>query len=160
MLLLRTQMSRRDFLIQTMFSGGRRLLPQQVEQAIFAVEREHSLNASETGTKKFLVALAMRHLIEHEGGTIIRCIYTSPKSALGQFEQEFIDHGYRTFVLRHGNDVIPTDVNTVLVANSTMLVTHRDQLRSWCPLLVVLDEAVAFKTATAARTKAVYGDTL
>jgi SNF2 family DNA or RNA helicase len=33
-------------------------------------------------------------------------------------------------------------------------------LRSWRPLLVVLDEAVAFKTATAARTKAVYGDAL
>jgi hypothetical protein len=41
-----------------------------------------------------------------------------------------------------------------------MIVTHRDQLRSWSPLLVVLDEAVAFKTATAARTKAVYGDAL
>jgi hypothetical protein len=79
---------------------------------------------------------------------------------LGQFEQEFIDHGYRTFVLRHGNDVVPADVDTVLVVNSTMVVTHRDQLRSWCPLLVVLDEAVAFKTATAARTKAVYGDAL
>src|SRR5262249_55011862 len=38
--------------------------------------------------------------------------------------------------------------------------THRDQLRSWRPHLVVLDEAVAFKTATAARTKAVYGDAL
>src|SRR5262249_7997150 len=57
-------------------------------------------------------------------------------------------------------DVISTDVDTVLVANSTMLVTHRDQLRSWRPLLAVLDEAVAFKTATAARTKAVYGDAL
>jgi len=63
-------------------------------------------------------------------------------------------------VLRHGNDVVPVDVDTVLVANSTMVVTHRDQLRSWRPLLVVLDEAVAFKTATAARTKAVYGDAL
>ena len=52
-----------------------------------------------------------------------------PKSALGQFEQEFTDHGYRTFVLRHGNDAIPADADTVLVANSTMLVTHRDQLR-------------------------------
>ena len=41
-----------------------------------------------------------------------------------------------------------------------MVVTHRDQLRSWRPLLVVLDEAAAYKTATAARTKAVYGDTL
>jgi hypothetical protein len=41
-----------------------------------------------------------------------------------------------------------------------MLVTHRDQLRSWRPLLVVLDEAAAFKTATATRTKAVYGDAL
>src|SRR5262249_2163928 len=80
--------------------------------------------------------------------------------ALGQFEKEFIDQGYRTFVLRHGTDVIPVDINTVLVANSTMIVTHRDQLRSWSPELVVLDEAVAFKTATAARTKAVYGDSL
>jgi SNF2 family DNA or RNA helicase len=41
-----------------------------------------------------------------------------------------------------------------------MVVTHRGQLRSWGPLLVVLDEAVAFKTAVAARTKAVYGDAL
>src|SRR5262249_60030898 len=47
-----------------------------------------------------------------------------------------------------------------VVANSTMLVTHREQLRSWHPHLVVLDEAVAFKTATAERTKAVYGDAL
>src|SRR5262249_57970896 len=54
----------------------------------------------------------------------------------------------------------PADVNTVLVANSAMLVTHREQLRSWHPHLVVLDEAVAFKTAIAARTKAVYGDAL
>src|SRR5262249_35007343 len=40
------------------------------------------------------------------------------------------------------------------------LATHREQLRSWHPHLVVLDEAVAFKTATAARTRAVYGDAL
>ena len=63
-------------------------------------------------------------------------------------------------MLRHGHDVIPADVDTVLVANSAMVVTHRDQLRNWRPLLVVLDEAAAFKTATAARTKAVYGDAL
>jgi hypothetical protein len=153
-------MNREDFLTQARFSGDRRLLPHQVKQAIFAVERKRSLNASETGTGKFLVALATRRLIEHEASRIVKCLYTCPKSALGQFEQEFIDHGYRTFVLRHGSDVIPADVDTVLVANSTMLVTHREQLRGWCPLLVVLDEAVAFKTATAARTKAVYGDTL
>src|SRR5262245_45864214 len=153
-------MNRQDFLTQAHFSEDRRLLPHQIEQAIFAVERARSLNASETGTGKFLVALAMRIVVEHEAGHISKCLYTCPKSALGQFEQEFIDHGYRTFVLRHGNDVIPTDVDTVLVANSTMVVTHRDQLRSWCPLLVVLDEAVAFKTATAARTKAVYGNAL
>src|SRR5262249_36093538 len=42
----------------------------------------------------------------------------------------------------------------------TMIVTHRDQLRSWRPLLVILDEAAAFKTATAARTRAVYGNSL
>jgi hypothetical protein len=153
-------MNREDFLAQIVFSGDRRLLPHQVKQAIFAVERKRSLNASETGTGKFLVALAMRLLIEHEAGHIVKCLYACPKSALGQFEQEFIDHGYRTFVLRHGSDVIPDDVDTVLVANSTMLVMHREQLRSWCPLLVVLDEAVAFKTVTAARTKAVYGDAL
>src|SRR5262245_8944944 len=153
-------MDRQDFLTGAVFSGDRRLLPHQIKQVIFAVERARSLNASETGTGKFLVALAMRLLVEHEAGHIVKCLYTSPKSALGQFEQEFIDHGYRTFVLRHGNDVIPADADTVLVANSTMIVTHRDQLRSWCPVLVVLDEAVAFKTATAARTKAVYGDAL
>ena len=153
-------MDRQDFLTQAHFSGNRRLLPHQITQAIFAVERARSLNASETGTGKFLVALAMRRLIEREAGRNVKCLYTCPKSALGQFEQEFIDHGYRTFVLRHGNDVVPVDVDTVLVANSTMVVTHRDQLRSWRPLLVVLDEAVAFKTATAARTKAVYGDAL
>ena len=153
-------MDRQDFLTQAHFSGNRRLLPHQITQAIFAVERARSLNASETGTGKFLVALAMRRLIEREAGRNVKCLYTCPKSALGQFEQEFIDHAYRTFVLRHGNDVVPVDVDTVLVANSTMVVTHRDQLRSWRPLLVVLDEAVAFKTATAARTKAVYGDAL
>jgi Helicase conserved C-terminal domain len=156
----RYTMNRRDFLTQVVFSGDRRLLPHQVEQAIFAVERARSLNASETGTGKFLVALAMRRLVEREAGHIAKYLHTCPKTALGQFEQEFIDHGYRTFVLRHGNDVIPADVDTVLVANSAMVVTHRDQLRNWCPLLVVLDEAVAFKTATAARTKAVYGDAL
>jgi hypothetical protein len=134
-------MNRQAFLTQTVFSGDRRLLPHQVEQAVFAVERKRSLNASETGTGKFLVALAMRLLIKCEAGHIVRCLYTCPKSALGPFEQEFVDHCYRTFVLRHGHDVIPADVDTVLVANSTMLVIHRDQLRSWCPVLVVLDEA-------------------
>jgi hypothetical protein len=153
--------SRQEFLTQTTFSEGRRLLPHQIQQAIFAVERARSLNASETGTGKFLVALAARLLIEREaGGAVVRCLYTCPKSALGQFEQEFIDHGYRTFVLRRGNDVIAGDRDTVLVANSTLLVTHRDQLRKWSPRLVVLDEAAAFKTATAARTRAVYGDAL
>jgi hypothetical protein len=152
--------NRQDFLTQAHFSGNRRLLPHQIQQAVFAVEHARSLNASETGTGKFLVALATRRLIEHEAGHSVKCLYTSPKTALGQFEQEFIDHDYQTFVLRHGNDVVPADVDTVLVANSTMLVTHRDQLRSWGPLLAVLDEAVAFKTATAARTKAVYGDAL
>jgi SNF2 family DNA or RNA helicase len=155
-----THSDRRDFLTQAVFSEDRRLLPHQIEHAIFAVERERSLNASETGTGKFLVAMAMRRLIEHEDGHIVKCLYTCPKSALGQFEQEFIDHGYRTFVLRHGSDVIPADADTALVANSTMLVTHRNQLRSWCPSLVVLDEAAAFKTANAARTKTVYGDAL
>jgi hypothetical protein len=153
-------MNQRDFLTQTVFSEDRRLLPHQIEQAIFAVERRHSLNASETGTGKFLVALAARRLIERVTGHVVKCIYTSPKTALAQFEQEFIDHGYRTFVLRHGSDALHDDADTVLVANSTMLVTHREQLRSWCPTLVVLDEAAAFKTATAARTRAVYGDAL
>jgi hypothetical protein len=153
-------MNRQDFLTQVVFSEDRRLLPHQIEQAIFAVERRRSLNASETGTGKFLVAMAMRLLVEHEAGHVVKCLYTCPKSALGQFEQEFTDHDYRTFTLRHGSDAIPADINTVLVANSTMVVTHRDQLRSWRPLLVVLDEAAAFKTATAARTRAVYGDAL
>ena len=81
--------ARQDFLTQAVFSGDRRLLPHQVEQAIFAVERARSLNASETGTGKFLVALAMRLLIEHEAGHIVKCLYTCPKTALGQFEQEF-----------------------------------------------------------------------
>ena len=58
-----------------------------MQQAIFAVERQRSLNASETGTGKFLVALAARRLIEHETGHVVKCIYTCPKSALGQFEQ-------------------------------------------------------------------------
>ena len=153
-------MDRRDFLTQAAFHGERRLLLHQIEQAIFAVERKRSLNASETGTGKFLVALAMRRLIEHEADHVVRCLYTSPKSALGQFEQEFVDHGYKTFVLRHGHDVIPADADTVLVANSAMVVVHRTQLRGWSPLLVVLDEAAAYKTAIAARTKAVYGDAL
>ena len=148
------------FLAQTVFSENRRLLPHQIEQAIFAFDRKRSLNASETGTGKYLVALAMRRLVEHETGRIVKCLYMSPKSALGQFEQEFIDHGYRTFVLRHGHDVIPIDVDTVLVANSTMVVTHRDQLRSWHPVVAVLDECTAYKTADARRTKAVYGDAL
>src|SRR5215831_8811785 len=155
-----TEMDRRDFLTQIVFSGDRRLLPHQINQAIFAIERERSVNASETGTGKFLVALAMRLLIEHEAGHRVRCLYSCPKSALGQFEQEFVDHGYLTFVLRHGSDVVPADADTVLTANSTMLVTHRDQLRSWRPLLAVLDEASAFKTATAARTRAIYGDAI
>jgi SNF2 family DNA or RNA helicase len=153
-------MNLQDFLTQLVFSGDRRLLPHQIEQAIFAVERERSLNASETGTGKFLGALAMRRLVEREAGRTVRCLYTCPKSALGQFEREFVDHGYRTFVLRHGNDVIPAEVDTVLVANSTMVVTHRDQLLSWRPLLAVLDEAAAYKNPDAARTKAVYGDAL
>ena len=156
----RVSMHRQDFLTRAVFSGDRRLLPHQVKQAVFAVERKRSLNASDTGTGKFLVAMAVRLLIEHEAGQIVKVVYTCPKTALGQFEQEFIDHGYRTFTLRHGSDAIPADVDTVLVANSTMLVTHRQQLRDWCPTLVVLDEAAAFKTATAARTKAVYGDAL
>jgi SNF2 family DNA or RNA helicase len=155
-----TTSARRDFLKQVVFSEGRRLLPHQIDQAIFAVERKRSLNASETGSGKFLVALATRRLIEHEAGRAVACLFTSPKSALGQFEKEFADHGYKPFVLRHGGDVIPVDVDTVLVANSTMLVTHRDQLRRWRPQLIVLDEAQALKTATAARTKAVYGDSL
>jgi len=155
-----SETSRRDFLAQIIFSEDRKLLPHQIEQAIFAIELKRSLNASETGTGKFLVAAAARILIEQEAGHVVKCLYTSPKSALGQFEQEFIDRDYRTFVLRHGNDAIPADTDTVLVANSTMLVTHREQLRDWDPSLVVLDEASAFKTATAARTKAIYGDAL
>jgi SWI/SNF-related matrix-associated actin-dependent regulator 1 of chromatin subfamily A len=102
----------------------------------------------------------MRRLIEHEAGAIVKCLYTCPKSALGQFESEFVNHNYRTFVLRHGSDAVPADADTVLVANSTMLVTHRDQLRSWHPSIAVIDEASAFKNATAARTRAVYGDSL
>ena len=153
-------MDRREFLMRTVFSEDRRLLPHQIEQAVFAVEKKRSLNTSETGTGKFLTALALRLLIEREAGRISRCLYTCPKSALGQFEKEFRDRSYSTFALRRGNDVIPADADTVLTANSAMVVTHRDQLRSWNPRLVVLDEAVAYKTATAARTKAVYGDTL
>jgi SNF2 family DNA or RNA helicase len=158
--MMEPEISRRDFLAQVTFSEDRKLLPHQIEQVIFAIERKRSLNASETGTGKSLVAMSMRLLIEHEGGHVVKCLYTCPKTALGQFEKEFIDQGYRTFVLRHGTNVIPADVNTVLIANSTMIVTHRDQLRSWQPGFVVLDEATAFKTATAARTRAVYGDAL
>jgi hypothetical protein len=155
-----TTEKRRAFLMQAVFSKDRRLLPHQIEQAIFAVERGRCLNCSETGTGKFLVALATRRLIEREAGHIVNCLYTCPKTALEQFEQEFIDHGYRTFVLRRGNDAIPADADTVMVANSTMVIAHREQLRNWHPLLTVLDEAAAYKTATAARTKAVYGDAL
>jgi hypothetical protein len=153
-------MDPRNFLRQTVFSENRRLLPHQIEQAIFAIERKHSLNASETGSGKFLVALATRRLIEHAADRAVACLYTSPKSALGQFEKEFADHGYKTFALRRGGDAIPADVDTTLVANSTMLVAHREQLRRWRPQLIVLDEAQAFKTAAAARTRAVYGDSL
>ena len=78
-----------------MFSEDRRLLPHQIDQTIFAVERQHSINASETGTGKYLIALAVRRLIEHEAGRIILCLYTCPKSALGQFEKEFTDNGVR-----------------------------------------------------------------
>src|SRR4051812_350385 len=102
-------MDDRTFLTETLFSGGRQLLPHQIEQALFAVERKHSLNASETGSGKFLVALAARRVIERRTGHVVRCLYTCPKSALGQFEQEFTDHGYKTFVLRHGDDAIPPD---------------------------------------------------
>ena len=157
---MKTQGASRDFLKHAVFSDDRRLLPHQIDQAIFAVERQRSINASETGTGKYLVALAARRLIEHEAGRVVTCLYTSPKSALGQFESEFTDNGYRPFALRHGDDVIPADIDTVLVANSTMLVTHRGQIRGWGPQLVVLDEAAAFKSAKAARTKAVYGDNL
>jgi hypothetical protein len=155
-----TAVNRRNFLEQLVFSENRRLLPHQIDQAVFAVERERSLNASETGSGKFLVALATRRLIEHEAGRAVACLFTSPKSALGQFEKEFADHGYGPFALRRGSDVIPADVDTVLVANSTMLVAHRDQLRRWRPQLVVLDEAQALKNAAAARTRAAYGDDL
>jgi hypothetical protein len=79
---------------------------------------------------------------------------------LAQFEQEFIDHDYKTVVLRRGSDVIPANADTALIANSTLLVTHREQLRGWRPQLAVLDEATAFKTAGAARTRAAYGDGL
>jgi SNF2 family DNA or RNA helicase len=153
-------MNRRDFLAQLVFSGDRRLLAHQIAQAAFAVERKRSLNASETGSGKTLTALATRRLIEHEAGRIVKCLFTCPKSALGQFEQEFTDHGYRTFVLRHGNDAIPADADTVLCANSTMLVTHRDQLHDWRPELTVLEEASAFKSADAKRTLTVYGNSL
>src|SRR4051812_49022758 len=98
-------MTRRHFLEQIVFSQARQLLPHQIEQAIFAVERKHSLNASETGSGKFLVAMAARRLIENEAGRIVKCVYTCPKTALAQFEGEFTDNGYRTFVLRHGSDI-------------------------------------------------------
>ena len=61
-------MNAQAFLTQMTFTEDRRLLPHQIEQAIFAVQRARSLNASETGTGKFLVALAARRLIEHEAG--------------------------------------------------------------------------------------------
>ena len=67
-------MNRQGFLLQTAFSENRRLLPHQIQQAVFAVERAHSLNASETGTGKFLVALATRRLIEHEAGHSVKCL--------------------------------------------------------------------------------------
>jgi SNF2 family DNA or RNA helicase len=154
-------MNHQEFLEQTTFSEGRRLLPHQIEQAIFAVERERSINASQTGTGKFLVALAARRLIENETGhRIVRLVYTCPKSALGSFEEEFDNHDYRTFTLRRGPDVIPAAADTVLVASSSMLVVHREQLRSWRPGLIVLDEASSFKNATAKRTQAVYGNAL
>jgi SNF2 family DNA or RNA helicase len=153
-------MTRREFLENLKLSRGRELLLHQINQAIFHVERKRSINASETGTGKFLVALAMRKLIEHETGHTVRCIYTSPKSALGQFQQEFQEHGYRPFALRHGKEVIPADADTVQVANSTMIVTHRGQLRDYAAEIAVLDEAHAFKSAGAARTRAVYGDYL
>ena len=99
-------MDRRDFLTQAVFHGERRLLPHQVEQAIFAVEQKRSLNASETGTGKFLVAMAMRRLIEHEAGHVVRCLYTCPKSALGTIRAGVHSiTAIGTFVLRHGNDV-------------------------------------------------------
>ena len=60
-------------------------------------------------------------------------------------------------MLRHGNDAIPADADTALIANSTLLIVHRDQLRDWRPAFITLDEASAFKSATAQRTKAVYG---
>jgi len=66
--------SRRDFLAQVTFSEDRKLLPHQIEQVIFAVERKRSLNASETGTGKSLVAISMRLLIEHEGGRVVKCL--------------------------------------------------------------------------------------
>jgi hypothetical protein len=75
------EMKRQDFLMRAVFSEDRRLLPHQIRQAIFALERARSLNASETGTGKFLVALAMRRLIEHEAGPAVKCLYTCPKSA-------------------------------------------------------------------------------
>jgi SNF2 family DNA or RNA helicase len=107
-----------------------------------------------------LTALAVRRVIEREADRIVRTLYTCPKSALGPFETEFTSNGYRVCVLRHGTDNIPADADTVLVANSAMLCVHCDRLRDWLPVFVVLDEAAAFKNATAARTKAVYGPNL
>jgi len=71
------RMNHQDFLAQTVFSEDRRLLPHQIQQALFAVERARSLNASETGTGKFLVALAMRRLLEHEAGRPMKCVYSA-----------------------------------------------------------------------------------
>jgi hypothetical protein len=102
----------------------------------------------------------MRLLVKREAGYVVRQLYTCPRSSLGPSEQEFIDHGYRTFVLRHGTDVIPAGADTVLIANSVMVVVHRDQLRNWGPHLVVLDEGHAYKTAGADRTRAIYGAVL
>ena len=80
-------MNRRAFLAQTVFSGDRRLLPHQVEQAVFAVERERSINASETGTGKFLVAMAMRRLLEHEAGHIVTMSLYVPEDRAGPIRE-------------------------------------------------------------------------
>ena len=105
--------------------------------------------------------MALRALVERDhDGVIQRCLYTCPRTALRQFAEEFADNGYTCFILRHGKDVIPEGVDTVLVANSTMVTVHRDQLRKWRPELVVIDEAHAQKTAGAKRTQALYGNAL
>src|SRR5215472_14208479 len=98
-------MSRQDFLARIVFSGDRRLLPHQIKQTVFAVELKRSLNASETGSGKFLIALATRLLIEHEAGHKVPRSSTSPQSAMRQLEQEFTHQDCRPLVLRHGNDV-------------------------------------------------------